>query len=77
MNAANVVQDILTTVSVMLPRLIELFSQAGGRDAFITAIDGTLAAARARTDAELDAKWRRSEHDTLPELKAAKRGEEP
>ncbi len=69
----GVIQDILTTVSVMLPRLVELFSQAGGRDAFITAIDATLAAARARTDAELDDKWRRSTHDTVPEMQAAKR----
>jgi hypothetical protein len=53
MSPEIVVKEILSTVANVLPKLIELFSHVGGKDAFLTAVDSTLAVARAKTDADL------------------------
>lgn len=53
MKELEVAQRVLTTVSEHLPRLIELFQSAGGRDAFLVGIDTMLASARAKADADL------------------------
>lgn len=43
-------------LAAALPKLIELFTHLGSRDAFLAALDGTLATARAKTDSDLTAK---------------------
>lgn len=40
------------------PKLFELFRRAGSRDAFLVALDTTLATARAKSDADLARKHR-------------------
>jgi hypothetical protein len=38
-----------------IPVLFELFKRAGGRDGFLVALDASLAVAREKNDADLDA----------------------
>ncbi len=51
-----IVVQILSAVASALPKLIELFKHAGGRDAFLAALDSALIVARAQNDADLAAK---------------------
>lgn len=52
--------EIAKALAEAAPKLFELFSHAGGRDAFLVSLDSALAAARAKTDLDLKAKH---EHD--------------
>lgn len=54
----TIIAAIIRTVADALPRLVELFTHLGGRDAFLVAVDAALISARAKTDADLDAKHR-------------------
>lgn len=48
-------QEFATVLEAALPKLFDLFKHVG-RDGFLTTVDATLAAARAKTDADLQAK---------------------
>ena len=52
----TIINEILSTVLSALPKLVELFKKRGGRDAFLVAVDSTLATARAVNDADFEAK---------------------
>jgi hypothetical protein len=56
--ALKLAMEFLEALLEAGPRLFDLFKRAGGRDGFISAIDITLAAARAKTDADLAKKHR-------------------
>ncbi len=46
----------LRVIAEAMPKLIELFVKLGDRDAFLAALDSALIVARAKNDADLDAK---------------------
>jgi hypothetical protein len=56
MTPEGIITSILSALISALPKLMELFSHASGRDAFLAAIDGSLAVARAKTDEDLKRK---------------------
>lgn len=51
--AAKLAVDFVGALAGAAPKLFELFTHLGGRDGFLVAIDGMLATARAKTDADL------------------------
>lgn len=58
MDAAKIALDFALVVADAMPTLARLWSQLGERDAFLAALDSTLATARAKTDLDLEAKHR-------------------
>jgi hypothetical protein len=54
--ALKLAMDFIEALLRAGPKLFELFRHVGGRDGFLVAIDATLVTARAKTDADLDAK---------------------
>lgn len=55
MDAAQAIVEVGEVIVAAIPKIIELFKH-GGRDAVLTALDAGLAGARAKTDADLEAK---------------------
>lgn len=51
--AAKLALEFLEALLAAGPKLFELFRAAGSKDGFLTALDATLATARAKTDADL------------------------
>lgn len=51
-----IIVQILSAVASALPKLIELFQHANGRDAFFAALDSALIVAREQNDRDLAAK---------------------
>lgn len=54
--AAKLAVEFVGALMGAAPKLFELFTHTGGKDAFIVAVDAMLATARAKTDADLTAK---------------------
>lgn len=52
----QIVATVIRFVAEILPKLVDLFSHVGGRDAFLAALDSALIVARAKTDADLASK---------------------
>ena len=63
--APALAQEFGAVLEAALPKLFELF-QHTGRDAFLTTLDATLAAARQKTDADLTAKHAHDHDGTNP-----------
>jgi hypothetical protein len=59
MDPAQIALEFAQAVVAAMPALFRLFQQLGSRDAFLAALDAALIAARAKTDADLEAKHRR------------------
>jgi len=53
-----ILKEFGEALAASIPKLIELFSRAGSRDGFLTAIDASLEVARRKTDAEILSKPR-------------------
>jgi hypothetical protein len=58
----SALEDLAGVLVEALPKLVELFKH-GGKDAVLTALDGALVVARAKTDEDLAAKHA---HDAPP-----------
>jgi len=53
MSAEAIVMQFLAALASALPKLWELWSRLGDRDAFLAALDSALVTARSTTDADL------------------------
>ena len=58
-DAGKIALEFAKAIAAATPTLFNLFSHLGSRDAFLVALDGVLATARAKTDADLKKKPRK------------------